>query len=44
MNNIFQYEINIENIFDLKGTTEERYVSEQNIELKDINFTKRKNS
>lgn len=44
MNNIFKYEMNIENIFDLKGTTEERYADEKSIELKDINFIKRKNS
>jgi hypothetical protein len=44
MNNIFRYEMNIDNIFDLKGTTEERYANEKSVELKDMNFIKRNNS
>lgn len=44
MNNIFCYDMDIDNIFDLKGTTEERYANEKSIELKDINFIKRNNS
>jgi len=44
MNNIFEYDIPLNHIYDLKGTTEERFADENGIELKDINFIKRKNS
>jgi len=44
MNNIFEHKIKIDNIFDLKGTTEERFENDENLELKDINFTNRNNS
>ena len=44
MNNIFEYDIPLDNIFDLKGTTEERFADEGSIELNDINFIEIKNS
>jgi len=44
MNNIFEYDIPLNNVFDLKGTTEERLANDNEIELKDMNFIKRKNS
>jgi len=44
MNNIFEYDLPFDNIFDLKGTTEERFADENDTELKDINFTERQNS
>jgi len=44
MNNIFEHSLKMDNIFDLKGTTEERFTKneEQEVELKDMNFIERK--